>query len=60
MAGDRRLKQARVNDGEARQTFRSTGKRTKRPRAEELSPEQRVELARQIEAREFRGKSRSI
>ena len=44
----------------ATRTLRSTSKRTKRPRAEELSPEQRVELAQQIEAKEFRGKPPSI
>jgi hypothetical protein len=38
------------------QTPRSTNKRTKRAQTEELSPEQRVELAQQIEAKESRGK----
>jgi hypothetical protein len=60
MASDRRLQQGRAKDVKATRTLRSTGKRTKRPRAEEPSPEQRVELAQQIEAKEFRGKPPSI
>jgi hypothetical protein len=39
---------------------RSAAKETKRVRAEELSPERRLELMRQIEAKEFRGKPPSI
>jgi hypothetical protein len=60
MSGDRRLKQDRAKDQKATRTPRSTGKRVKRARTEELSPEQRVELAQQIEAKEFRGKTPSI
>jgi hypothetical protein len=60
MSSNRRLKQGRATDQSATRTPRSTGKRTKRARTEELSPEQRVELAQQIEAKEFRGKPPSI
>ena len=49
MSIGRRLKQPRG-------TARSTNKRSKEARAEELSPEQRVEFAQQIEAKEFRGR----
>jgi|SRR5271165_7191444 len=60
MSSNRRLKQGRAKDEKAARTIRSTGKRGKRARAEELSPEQRVELAQRIEAKEFRGKPPSI
>jgi hypothetical protein len=60
MSSNRRLKQGRAKDKKAARTIRSTGKRGKRARAEELSPEQRVELAQQIEAKESRGKPPSI
>jgi hypothetical protein len=60
MSTNRRLKQDRANDQKATRTPRSTGKRTRRVRTEELSPEQRVELAQQIEAKETRGKPPSI
>ena len=60
MSSNRRLKQDRAKDQKATQTLRSTNKRSKKARAEELSPEQRVELAQQIEAKEFREKSPSI
>ena len=60
MSSNRRLKQDRAKDQKATQTLRSTNKRSKKARAEELSPEQRMELAQQIEAKEFRGKSPSI
>jgi hypothetical protein len=60
MSSNRRLKQARAKDETTARTIRSTGKRSKRGRAEELSPEQRVELAQQIEAKEFLGKPPSI
>lgn len=60
MSSNRRLKQDRAKDQKATQTLRSTNKRSKKARAEELSPERRVELAQQIEAKEFRGKSPSI
>lgn len=60
MSSNSRLKQGRTKDEKAAPTIRSTSKRTKRGRAEELSPEQRVELAQQIEAKEFRGKPPSI
>ena len=43
MSSNRRLKQSRTRDDEkGARTARSTGKRSKRARAEELSPEQRV------------------
>jgi hypothetical protein len=60
MSSNCRLKQDRTKDEKATRTPRSTGKRTKRARAEELSPEQRGEIAQQIEAKEFRGKPPSI
>jgi hypothetical protein len=60
MSSNRRLKQARAKEETAARTIRSTGKRGKRARPEELSPEQRVELVQRIEAKEFRGKPRSI
>jgi hypothetical protein len=60
MSSNRGLKQSRAKDETAARTIRSTRKRSKRGRAEELSPEQRVELAQQIEAKEFRGKPPSI
>jgi hypothetical protein len=60
MSNNRRLKQGRAKDQKATRTLRSTNKRSKRARAEELSPEQRVELAQQIEAKESRGKPPSI
>jgi len=59
MSSTRRLEQGRAKDQKAR-TLRSTNKRSKKARAEELSPEQRVELAQQIEAKESRGKPPSI
>lgn len=60
MSSNRRLKQGRAKDETAARTIRSTGKRSKMRRAEELSPEQRAELAQRIEAKEFRGKPPSI
>jgi hypothetical protein len=43
MSSNRRLKQSRTRDDEkGARTARSTGKRSKRARAEELSPEQRA------------------
>ena len=60
MSINRRLKQGRTKDQKAPRTLRSTNKRRKKAQAEELSPEQRVELAQQIEAKEIRGKPRSI
>jgi hypothetical protein len=60
MSGNRRSKQGRARDEKAARTLRSTGKRSKKARGEELSPERRVELAQQIEAKEFRGKPPSI
>ena len=56
MSIGRRLKQPRGKDPKATRTPRSTNKRSKEARAEELSPEQRVEFAQQIEAKEFRGR----
>jgi hypothetical protein len=60
MSSNRRLKQGRGKDQKATRTPRSTNKRTRKVRTEELSPEQRVELAQQIEAKESRGKPPSI
>ena len=60
MSSRGQLKEGRAKDQNAMRTPRSTGKRTKKTRAEELSPEQRLELARQIEAKELRGKPPSI
>jgi hypothetical protein len=60
MSGNRHVKQGRAKDEKATRTLRSTGKRTRRARTEELSPEQRVEIAQQIEAQKFRGKPPSI
>jgi hypothetical protein len=60
MSSNRRLKQGRAKDQKATRTPRSINKRSKTAPAEELSPEQRVELAQQIEAKESRGKPPSI
>ena len=60
MSSNRRLKQDRAKDEKATQTLRSTIKRTRKARTEELSPEQRVEIAQQIQAKESRGKPPSI
>jgi hypothetical protein len=60
MSGNLRLKRGRARDEKMTRTLRSTGKRSKRARGEELSPEQRVELAQQAQAKEFRGKPPSI
>jgi hypothetical protein len=60
MSSSRRTKPGRSKDEKTARRIRSTGKRGRRVRTEELSPEQRVELARQIEAKEFRGKPPSI
>jgi hypothetical protein len=54
------LKQDRPKDEQATRTLRSTNKKSKKARTEELSPEQRVEIAHQIEAKESRGKPPSI
>jgi hypothetical protein len=55
MSSNRRAKQDRAKDEKTARTIRSTGKKGRRLRTEELSPEQRVELAQQIEAKERRG-----
>jgi hypothetical protein len=60
MSSNRRLKQRRAEDQKTTRTLRSTNKRTRKARTEELSPEQRVEIAQQIEAKELRGKPSSI
>jgi hypothetical protein len=60
MSGNRHLKQGRTQEEKPTQTLRATARRTKRVRGEELSPEQRLELAEQIEATESRGKPPSI
>jgi hypothetical protein len=59
MAGDRnqKIKRTRLKtDAEPRRP----GKKAQRPRSEELSPEQRVELAREAAAKQFRGRPPSI
>jgi hypothetical protein len=60
MPSNRRLRQSRAKDDKITHTLRAATKRTKEPRSEELSPEQRAELAQQIEAKERRGKPLSI
>jgi hypothetical protein len=60
MSGNRRLKQDRPKDDKAPRMLRSTNKKNNKARTEELSPEQRVEIAQQIEAKESRGKPPSI
>ena len=60
MSGRRGTKQVRAKGEKAPRTIRLSGKRSGRAQAEELSPEQRVEIARRIEAAEFRGKPRLI
>jgi hypothetical protein len=60
MSSNRRLKQDRPKDEKATRTLRSTNKKSKKARTEELSPEQRVEIAQQIEAKESGGKPPSI
>ena len=60
MSVDRRLKQGRAMGENAARTIPSTRKSSQRARAEELSLEQRVEIAQRIEAKESRGKPPSI
>jgi hypothetical protein len=60
MSGNPQLKQGRAKAEKATRTPRSTGKTIKRALGEELSPEQRMKLAQQIEAKERRGKPPSI
>ena len=60
MSSNHQLKQDRPKDEQATRTLRSTNKKSKKARTEELSPEQRVEIAQQIEAKESRGKPPSI
>jgi hypothetical protein len=60
MSSNRHLKHGRTQEEKPTQTLRTTARRTKRVRGEELSPAQRVELAQQIEAKESRGKPPSI
>jgi len=60
MASDRRTKEGGGNDRTAVGTLRPARKKAKSRRLEELSPEQRVELARKAEAKQFRGKPPSI
>ena len=60
MSSNRQLKPGRAKDQKATRAFRSTNKRTRKARTEELSPEQRVEIAQQIKAKELRGKPSSI
>jgi hypothetical protein len=60
MASDRRLKEGRGKDQKAVETLRPTREKAKSKRLEELSPEQRAELARKADAKQFRGKPPSI
>jgi len=50
----------RGKDRKAAARLRPAGKETKITRPEELSPEQRVEVARKAEAKQVRGKPPSI
>jgi hypothetical protein len=59
MSGDRRSKQSTGRVQRAAKT-RSRVARKAKSTSEELSPERRVELARQIEAKRWRGKPPSI
>ena len=58
MTGDRKAEQAK-REGRKEPASRAE-KRTRRRASEEVSPERRAEIAREIEAREFRGKPPSI
>lgn len=60
MSSGRRSKQDSGKDQKAMATLASTRKKAKSASVEELSPERRVELAQQIEARRFRRKPPSI
>ena len=60
MSNSRRVKQGQGNGKKLTRTSRPAGRLIGRTRAEELGPEQRVELARRIEAKKFRGKPPSI
>jgi hypothetical protein len=57
---DRGSKQERPKERRAAQMPRPTRKGAKIPPDEELSPERRVELAQQAEAKQSRGKPPSI
>jgi hypothetical protein len=57
---DRGSKQARKKERGAAGMPRPTRKIAKVPPDEELSPERRVELAQEAEAKQFRGKPPSI
>jgi hypothetical protein len=59
MSGDHRSKQGRGKVQKAAET-RGRARRKTTSAAEELSPERRLELAQQIEAKRFRGRPRSI
>jgi hypothetical protein len=60
MAGDRAAKQGRPKKDRAFGMPRSAGKKAKTLPTEELSPERRVEIAPEAEAKQFRGKPPSI
>ena len=60
MAGDRAAKQGSPKKERASGMPRSAGKKVKTLPAEELSPERRVEIAQEAEAKQFRGKPPSI
>jgi hypothetical protein len=60
VAGDRRSKQGKRTERSATAKPRPAARKGKRTPEEELSPERRVELAQQEEARQFRGKPPSI
>jgi hypothetical protein len=54
------VKQGQGNGKKVTPTSRPAGRRIGKGQAEELGPEQRVELARRIEAKQFRGKPPSM
>ena len=64
MAGDRASKQGSRKKGRKKERAsgmpRSTGKKAKTLPDEELSPERRVEIALEAQAKQFRGKPPSI
>ena len=60
MAGDRAAKQGSPKKERASGMPRPAGKKAKTLSDEELSPERRVEIAQEAEAKQFRGKPPSI
>jgi hypothetical protein len=60
MAAPRQQKRNRGETRKASPARRPTRKKAEEKRIEELGPEQRAELAQQIEAKRFRGRPPSI